>query len=142
MPDSWRAIRAERVRQVNCLVILISSVGRRFFNWGRTVDYMEMDARGRLWWNQRWNDHRLYLHSPRPLGHGFSHGGTLRSLVLALKKYAVTGEQLWWRAFGPWETFGADGLWGYGEDMLVIRDTARALGILKAEPVGECKECK
>ncbi|MCP4573272.1 MAG: hypothetical protein GY838_13035 [bacterium] len=133
MAKNWRVVRGERLRHVNCLVVLISALGRRFFAFGRETDFMDMDARGRLWWNQRWNDKRLYLHGPGTiLRRGFTHGGTLRELVLALREYVLSGKQLWHGALGPWRNHpdAEGGRWGYGEEMENIRATARVLGIL------------
>lgn len=36
---------------------------------------------------------------------------------------------------GPWHEWGCDGdLWGYGEDMQLVRDVAIALNLLPSEP--------
>jgi hypothetical protein len=134
MSKDWRKVRADRLLCVNALVTVIAVHGRRFFSWDDLVDFMEMDVRGRLWWNQRWNGKRLYLHGPGPtiLRRGFSHGGTLRELVLCLREYVLTGKRIWRGGLGPWKHHpDADGgLWGYGEEMQVVRVVARSLGIL------------
>lgn len=133
--------RLDRLHRVNALVQVIACVGRRFFRYGTSTSRMEMDERGRLWWVDKFTDQKLYLHCRLPLRRKFSDGGTLRSLVIALKRYVMTGQTLHPLAFGPWPTWVCNGdLWGYGDDMQTVRTAALALGIVESFAEGEDRQ--
>lgn len=64
---------------------------------------------------------------------GFSHGGTLRDLVIVLAAFIRFGGRIAPSRFGPWPQWicGSD-LWGYGnENMTKVRKAASNLGIVK-----------
>lgn len=126
--------RDERLAAVNELVGVIASCGRRFFHHEGRIARMEIDGRGKLWWIDEWKGRRLCL-SVKPyhlLMRGFTGGGTLRELVIAMRDFVRTGERFTSRAFGPWPTWvcGNGDRWGYGLDnMQVIREASLRLGI-------------
>ena len=67
---------------------------------------------------------------------GFSHGGTLRSLVEAFRDYICTGKQLHPGYLGP-ERFDDSNIWGYDEaGMKAVREQAGALPVFR-QPVAE-----
>lgn len=135
------AERRSRAGKVNQLVDAISQHGRRFFfdsrNGGR-VARMLVDDRGRLWWQDEGSGKRIYLHYKFWGQPAFSNGGTLRSLVDALKVYVMSGETLRATTFGPWPNWCSGGdPWGYGSDIHYVRQAALDLGILTATAVEE-----
>lgn len=121
--------RQQRLHDANCLICVIGSVGRRFFRHQHRMSRLEMDHRQRLWWHDCWQGTRVYLHSPRSRHLGFSQGGTMWSLVQLLKRFVQHGTQLHPRVFGPWPDWSIQDLWGYGDDMVLIRTVAQRLGI-------------
>jgi hypothetical protein len=123
--------RQERVDKVNELVRVIGNCGRRFFYSTENDRYaaIEIDKHGRVWWVDDYSGKRIYTHY-RYWKRGFSHGGTLHNLVNAFRDYVSKGKPVSSSAFGPWPDWLCDGdLWGYGDDMQQIRDTAIRLGI-------------
>lgn len=124
--------RHERAAQVNKLIHEIANCGRRFFYNKNTDCYamIEVDARGRVWWIDDFTEKRIYTHY-RYWGKGFSHGGTLRSLVDNFRDYITKGTQVPSHSFGPWPDWCCGGdLWGYGEDMQKVRVAAIRHGII------------
>jgi hypothetical protein len=124
--------KQERAARVNELIKAIGDCGRRFFYDTRNDRYavIEVDQRGRVWLVDDYSGQRIYLHY-RYWGAGFSHGGTLRSLVNDFREYITKSTPLPSGAFGPWPDYYCGGnLWGYGDDMQQVRDTARRLGLV------------
>lgn len=125
-----------RAAKANILLEAIAGSGRQFFKHNGRVSRFEVDARGRVWFIDKYREARLYCHGRHALtSWRFSEGGTLRSLCLALVGYIQTGKPLGGQ-FGPWPEWICDGdPWGYGVlNMESLRDEARALGILPLIP--------
>lgn len=121
--------KPERVALVNALLVEIGACGRRFFARSDRQARFELDPKGRIWFVDDYSNRPIYTHHTRDSWRGFSHGGTLRDLVIALRDFIRTGQPIVGH-FGPWpqSTCGGD-LWGYGEDMQRVRDAADRLGI-------------
>ena len=136
MAENWRAPRADRLRSVNALIQVIACLGRRFFRDGARVSRIEMDERGRLWYQDCYfRADPQYLHNRHAMTGRWSIGGTLRDLVLAFKRHIMTGDPINPRHLGPWPDWYSDGdPWGNGlGNMEIVRTTARSLGILAAD---------
>lgn len=130
-----RDARQYRVAHANQLTTTISQHGRRFFyspGKDRTA-CMELDDRGRVWFVDDYTGKRVYTHHTgfTSRWRGFSHGGTLRALVEAMRDYIVTGQQIpLWR-IATASPLSAGDIWGYGhEAAALVRDTAYALPII------------
>jgi hypothetical protein len=122
----------ERVRQANECLQIIARHGRHFFRSGEKVSYFELDASGHIWFVDKYSGKRVYTHYTNGRWMGFSEGGTLRSLVIALRDYIAKGEKLGSCHFGPWHSWYSEGdPWGYGKDMQTVRDLVIKLGITK-----------
>ena len=109
-----RAARIERIKHVNDLIKVIGSHGRRFF-YNTMADRfarMEMDAKGKLWWVDDYQGTRVCIEKMggyETRWQGFSHGGTLKSLVQDMRDYVKRDE-----ALSLWKI--APECWGYGEE--------------------------
>ena len=115
-----------RAAEVNAFVAVIASTGRRFFAHGDTVARMEVDDRGRVWWVDEYNGARIYTHY-RGRWRRFTHGGTMKVLVEAFRDYVCTGRKLGAGLFrSPSWACGGD-VWGYGEDMELVREASAPL---------------
>jgi len=113
--------KVDRVAEANRVLQIISNHGRRFFFHKERISQFEVDARGMIWFRDSWTDKPVYTHY-NGRWKGFSEGGTLRSLVIALRDYIRTGEPISARWFGPWPQHICDGdLWGYGPSMDDVR---------------------
>jgi len=130
--------KQERVLKVNELIKVIADHGRRFFYSTKNNRYasIEIDTRGKIWWVDDYTGKRIYTHY-RYGWRGFSHGGTLKSLVEAFRDYISRNKPINLRYFGPWPEYYCNGdLWGYGDDMQKVRDKACELfGTSAARPL-------
>lgn len=134
-------LRRERLIAANTLIEAIATHGRRFFSlradcpdWtGQDrISRLLMDRYGRIWFIDKYRE-SLILMSHTGNWKGFSEGGTLAALVMALYRYIMTGEPLH-GSVGPWPAWYSDGdPWGYGDDMQAVRDVAINLGLLDHE---------
>lgn len=111
------AERRERAEHANQLIRVIADHGRRFF-WSelhQRYASIEVDAGGRVWFIDDYSGKRIYTHWT-PFGNkwrGFTHGGTLRSLVEKMRDYILAGEQVHLDRIAPTMIDGKTNLWGY-----------------------------
>ena len=123
----------ERLEKANRLIEVIASHGRKFFRYEDRVAYLEVDARGRVWFHDPYNQARIYTHY-EGRWKKFTSGGTLKALIGDLQKYVKTGRKLsrgrfWWP-----DWYARGDLWGYGEAMEPIRECATALDMVRQRP--------
>lgn len=106
-------IEHDRVNHANELIQLIANHGRKFFRQGKTIAHMEIDKQGKVWFVDDFSRCRVYTHY-RGDWRGFSHGGTMRSLIINLRKYITKGQTLNPLILAP-NCFHKDGsnIWGY-----------------------------
>ena len=121
--------KQQRVEAVNKLIKVIADHGRGFFKTGDNYAKMEVDNRGRIWFIDDYTGKRIYTHY-NGRWRGFSHGGTLKDLVKGFRDYISKGvTHSYVPKFGPWPSHFCDGdLWGYGNDMVKVRQAAKRLG--------------
>lgn len=127
--------KQHRVRVANEVIEVIASHGRKFFSLhgdGYRTDEPDRVSRfelrgGRLWFIDKWSQKPVYVAYKGRWRH-FSEGGTLQSLIENMGKWIRgMGEFPEW-AFGPWKPFVCGGdLWGYGDDMAVVRSKVFAI---------------
>lgn len=116
-PTSLDAKR-QRVLQINELINTMAKYGRRFFYNEKfdRVAKMAVTDRGQIFWIDDYTGKAIYVAYS---GHwrGFSHGGTLRDLVLRFADYIRTGKQLSIWFIGPERTGLTNGnIWGYSDE--------------------------
>ncbi|MCA7945606.1 hypothetical protein [Burkholderia vietnamiensis] len=124
--------KQERVEHANALIRAIAAHGRRFF-YSKTNDRyarLELDGRGRVWFIDDYREARIYTHKAGCWNRmGFSHGGTLKSLVERMRDYVMNGWQLPRGAIAP-------SYWGYSiETAAATRGAAFELPIMAPVPV-------
>lgn len=131
-----RATKLERVAHANDLIKAIGSHGRRFF-WNecdQRFARLELDERGKVWFIDDYRGARVFTHQTNFTNHwkGFSHGGTLRSLVESMRDYIVHGTPIpRWR-IATEQLYGDHDVWGYGaEASTAVRLAAFALPIME-----------
>lgn len=135
-----RALKRLRVDQVNQVIRIIADHGRRFFFNETANRYacMEVDQRGKVWFIDDYSARRIFTHKTTWGGRwrGFSHGGTLRSLVEGFRDYIRTGEPMHPGYLGP-ERFNDSNIWGYDiEGIRAVRQQAGALPVF-LQPIKE-----
>lgn len=135
LKESERAARRERLAKANELLGVIAGTGRRTFSHQGNVARFELDARSRVWFIDDYTRRRIYTHCPWGEWRGFTHGGTMRVLLIWMQKYILWGNSFPASQFGPWPKWVCGGdLWGYGDDMQKIRDAAWRLGMVYERP--------
>lgn len=134
-----QATKQARVAIANRAIEIIAGYGRKFFSLhgdGRVegperISRFELRDNGRLWFIDKYTQKAIYVAYRRGRWSGFSEGGTLRDLVCAMADW-ITGKRKDFpvNAFGPWPDYVCDGdLWGYGADMVAVREQIRELSI-------------
>ena len=73
---------------------------------------------------------RIYTHY-KHRWKNFSEGGTLRRLVESFREYITKGTQLKAAYFQPDMGYGFRNPWGYGDDILIVKEAALRLGVAK-----------
>jgi len=132
--------KAARLKKANNLILTIANCGRKFFQHNERISRFELDARGRIWFIDAYRESRIYTHYTHGRWQGFSEGGTLRDLVIALRKYIASGTQLNPSYLGPYPEWYSNGdPWGYGEDMPKISQAAVDLQIILPTPIRTLK---
>lgn len=135
MTELQKLERQERIVVANDILRIIAAHGRRFFSQDADrlqrmenprISRFEFAANGRLWFIDKHSGRRIFVHyEPRWRGgrwRTFTEGGTLHSLIEALRDYILRGDLGFLRHFGPWQPWVCGGdLWGYGDDMAVVR---------------------
>jgi len=126
-----------RCVDANKLIKFISQRGRKFFN-GKNYDaYIYYNFNNRFYFFDDYSNKLIYMWNNRAWSRNFSHGGTLQALLISLKKYIQTGEEL--KGVVPYScgTLLYKNVWGYPEvDVIQIEDYAKQLGIVKAADHG------
>ncbi|MGX6999856.1 hypothetical protein [Caballeronia sp. KNU42] len=130
--------RQQRVEHANALIRVISDHGRRFFynETANRIARIEIDGRGRVWFIDDYKGSRIYTHATVFGNHwrGFSHGGTLRSLVESMRDYIMTGKQIGRWRIATERSFTDGDIWGYGPDAAkAVRAAAFELPIMAPE---------
>lgn len=125
-------LREQRCAEANEFLQAIADCGRHFFrDTGAGHDaYLSLNARRSIVWL-----HDDYTSSRINVGRegrwdGFSHGGTLKGLLSAIGRYVLTGSKLRYGYFQPTMDNGVQNPWGYGEDILLVRDAGVRLGLI------------
>lgn len=113
--------KGERLKHANAVILSISKYGRRFF-WSeekQRTARLDFHPMGHIYFVDEYSGRRIYTHHK---GHwrGFSGGGTLKQIIIELRKYIQTGDPVDGRFFGPWnpEIIPDGDRWGYGRDAM------------------------
>lgn len=128
--------KQDRLNHANQLVQVIAKHGRRFFysaEKNRTAEF-KLDERGRVWFVDDYTGKTIFTHQCglHSRWRGFTHGGTLRALVEAIRDYIMHGEKLSIGWLGPERSFTNGNIWGYEPDqMAACRAEALMLPIIE-----------
>lgn len=129
--------KQDRLTHANQLIKIIGTYGRRFFWNSENKKFARMDLRGgHVYFIDDYTGIAIYTHKTgfSNKWRGFSHGGTLRSLVEDMRDYIANGTQIpRWKIVI--QQFGRDNLedniWGYPkDDAEAVRREAYALPII------------
>lgn len=133
MSSNTKAVQQQRLENVNRFIVEIGQRGRRFFYNQKFDRYaqLKIDDRGRVWFRDDYTDQWIYTHLRNRNWRGFSHGGTLRSLIELLSDHVKKGRQLNPRYFDLRPHSCSGHPWGYPhEDYPELAAAAVKLGIM------------
>lgn len=131
--------KTERLAHANALIEVISRHGRRFFYNAKSgaIGALELDARGHIWWIDDYRGARIYT-AYQGRWRGFSHGGTLRSLIEAMRDYIRLGTPIHPEIIAPAMSYGD--MWGYGaEAAAAVRAEAHQLPLFAQRAAAQNK---
>lgn len=139
MSKSFKALEQQRrVEAANEFIKVIASCGRNFLSSNSDkrsnkvadpfVSFMELDKNGKIWFTDYYTRKRIYTQY-RYDWRGFTSGGTLRSIVCGLRDFIRDGSQLRGGYFNYDESAVFHNPWGYGEDILIVKEAALRLGV-------------
>lgn len=140
MPTESKTIsqqRLDRIIVANEFIRVIANCGRRFFrNTGSGHDaYLTLNARRNIvWLFDDYTDARINI-AREGRWDGFSHGGTLKSLVKSIGEFVLSGKTMRYGYFQPTMDNGFESPWGYGDDILIVRDEGVRLGLIRMPDV-------
>lgn len=123
--------KQDRLVAANSFIKAISGCGRKFFQHQGFVSSLELSKNGRVYFIDYYTKKRIYTHKDSRWD-GFSSGGTLKCLIQSLRDFICKGDLLNASYFDydePRKTFSNP--WGYGADILKVKDAALSLGIAK-----------
>lgn len=122
--------KQERLIAANKFIETIASCGRKFFSHEGFTSTMELSKQGRVFFIDHYTKKRIYTHK-HGRWNGFTSGGTMKSLIVNLRDFITTGDTLSAAYFQPDMGNGFKNPWGYGEDILIVKQSAIELGIAK-----------
>ncbi|MEM9149881.1 MAG: hypothetical protein AAGB19_05445 [Cyanobacteria bacterium P01_F01_bin.3] len=128
--------KRDRAQRCNDLLRVIASCGQKHFNYqksGYGFCSLEIGKQGHVFFWDTYSGRRIYTHYPGQW-RGFTNGGTLQSLIIAMREYICGDRESLGRHLGPWPDSSCGGdLWCYGSDMELVRLSAISLGLLPKE---------
>jgi hypothetical protein len=138
MSTKIMSTKQERLENANELIRIIGSHGRRFFYSKERDTFARLELRnGRVWWVDDYRGGEVYTHRTglHNSWRGFSHGGTLRSLVEDMRDYITSGRKIerWKIVIRQLNSKGLENnIWGYSEeDATTVRERAYTLPIIE-----------
>ena len=136
MPTENKTLGQQRLARIiaaNEFMQVIANCGRFFFrNTGAGHDaYLTLNARGDIvWLHDDYTGARINT-AKEGRWDGFSHGGTLKSLAESIGAFVLKGSTMRYEYFQPTMDNGFENPWGYGDDILIVRDGGVRLGLIK-----------
>lgn len=118
----------ERLQAANEFIKTIAGCGRKFFQHKGFTSYMEVSQQGHIFFIDYYTKKRIYTHN-EGRWQGFTSGGTLRLLIGSLRDFISKGETMSLEYFQPETGNGYRNPWGYGDDLSIVHDAARRLGV-------------
>jgi hypothetical protein len=130
-----KTTKAERLAHANQLIEIMASHGRRFFFDARKqrAASLILSESGHVYFVDDYTGKAVYTHKTGYTNkwRGFSHGGTLRTLVEMMRDYVTKGVQIPFTYIGLERSFTVGNIWGYDEEsMQKVREQAALLPII------------
>jgi hypothetical protein len=119
----------ERLNKANEFIRVIATCGRQFFNHDGFISFMELSQSKRVFFIDYYTKKSIYTHRKNVAWRGFTPGGTMKSLIEALRDFIKNGKTLRLSYFQDDMGNGFRNPWGYGKDLEIVKDAAEKLGI-------------
>ena len=123
--------KEKRLELANEFILVIASCGRKFFKHNDNISTLELSKGGRVYFIDCHTKKRIYTHHRTMTWPGFSGNHTMKKLIDSLRDFIISGVTM----KAEWFQLEVDNNltkpWGYGEDILIIRDIAIKLGIAR-----------
>lgn len=130
-------LRLDRIIATNEFIRVIANCGRRFFrNTGAGHDaHLTLNTRRNIvWLFDDYTGARINV-AKEGRWEGFSHGGPLKSLAGSIGAFVLGGKTMRYGYFQPIMDNGFESPWGYGDDILIVRDEGVRLGLIRKPDV-------
>jgi hypothetical protein len=118
-----------RLKQANEFIRVIATCGRYFLNHKGFISSLELSATKRVFFIDYYSKKRIYTHRKFVRWDGFTAGGTMKSIIESLRDYIKTGKTLRLSYFQDDMSNEFGNPWGYGDDLVIVKDAAHKLGI-------------
>jgi len=123
--------KEERLKSANEFILVIASCGRKLFEHNGIVSTLELSKGGRVYFIDCHTKIRIYTHHRTMTWAGFSGNHTMKHLVDSLRDFIISGVPMKAEYFKLEMDRKLKKPWGYGEDILILHDTAIKLGIAR-----------
>lgn len=136
MPTENKIVSQRRLDQItaaNEFNKVIANCGWLFFrNTGAGHDaYLNLNTRLNIvWLFDDYTGARINI-SKEGRWDGFSHGGALKSLAGAIGAFVLNGSTTRYGYFQPTMDNGFENPWGYGDEILIVRNEGVRLGLIR-----------
>jgi len=124
-------MKNKKLEIANQFIKIISDHGRRFFydDKKNTVGYLKIKNNKVYYVSEYSGKEICFSQSIHHISRKFSHGSTLRALIIALRDYIHGKRKLPISHLGPWSENLCNGdLWGYGKnEMEIVREECKKL---------------
>ena len=130
-------LHLDRIIATNDFIRDIANCGRRFFrNKGAGHDaYLALNGRRNIvWLFDDYTGGRINITKEGPWD-SFSHGAPLMSLAGSIGAFVLSGKTTRYGYFQPTMDNGFENPWGYGDDILIVRDEGVRLGLIRKPDV-------
>ena len=130
-------LHLDRIIATNDFIRDIANCGRRFFrNKGAGHDaYLALNGRRNIvWLFDDYTGGRINITKEGPWD-SFSHGAPLMSLAGSIGAFVLSGKTMRYGYFQPTMDNGFENPWGYGDDILIVRDEGVRLGLIRKPDV-------
>ena len=121
--------KQDRLKAANEFIQVIASCGRKFFEHKGFISTLELSPTGRVFFIDYYTKKRIYTHRKYCRWDGFTSGGTMKMMVESMRDFITKGATMRAEYFQADMGNGFSNPWGYGEDILIVRDAAIRLGL-------------
>jgi len=121
--------KQDRLDAANEFIAVIASCGRKFFEYNGFVAKLELSNTGRVFFIDQYTKKRIYTHSKYVRWDGFTSGGTMKHIVESMRDFITKEDTMRAGYFQPEMDNGLKNPWGYGDDILKVKNAAIKLGL-------------